>query len=98
MPLWDDREQYFASLETRQKVRQLQQESSIVLDNGRTQRLIGGRYVRETPTSYGLSASAGCCWRAPSGVTPSKGFRRDRSTAAAAIDSSLIRDDWSLFN
>ena len=45
VPLWDELEQQFASPETRQRVRDLQEESAIVLDNESKERALVGEVI-----------------------------------------------------
>ncbi len=45
VPLWDELEQQFASPETRQRVRTLQEESAIVLDNESKERALVGEVI-----------------------------------------------------
>jgi small GTP-binding protein len=45
VPLWDDLEEHFASPETKQRVRELQQQSAIVLDNESKERALVGEVI-----------------------------------------------------
>jgi small GTP-binding protein len=45
VPLWDELEQCFASLETQQRVRELQEQSAIVLDNESKERALVGEVI-----------------------------------------------------
>jgi small GTP-binding protein len=45
VPLWDDLEQHFASTETKQRVRELQEQSEIVLDNESKERALVGEVI-----------------------------------------------------
>ena len=45
MPLWDELEQYFASDEVKERVRQLQAESDLVLDNDSKDRALVGDVI-----------------------------------------------------
>lgn len=44
-PLWDEMEQFFASPEARQKVRELQEQSEIILDNESKERVLVGDVI-----------------------------------------------------
>ncbi len=45
VPLWDEMEQYFASPEMKQRVRELQEQSAIVLDNESKERALVGEVI-----------------------------------------------------
>ena len=45
VPLWDDMEEYFASPETKQQVRELEEQSAIVLDNESKERSLVGDVI-----------------------------------------------------
>ncbi|MBZ5571676.1 MAG: TIR domain-containing protein [Acidobacteriia bacterium] len=45
VPLWDELEQWFASLEIQQRVRELQEQSAIVLDNESKERALVGEVI-----------------------------------------------------
>ena len=44
-PLWDEMEQYFASPEAQQRVRELQEQSAIILDNESKERALVGEVI-----------------------------------------------------
>src|SRR5207244_1471594 len=45
VPLWDDLEQHFASPETKQRVRQLEAQAAIVLENESKERALVGEVI-----------------------------------------------------
>jgi hypothetical protein len=45
VPLWDELEQHFASLETKQRVRELEEQSALVLDNESKERALVGDVI-----------------------------------------------------
>ena len=45
VPLWDEMEEYFASQETRQRVRELEEQSALVLDNESKERSLVGDVI-----------------------------------------------------
>jgi hypothetical protein len=45
VPLWDELEQHFASAETKQRVRELQEQSALVLDNESNERALVGEVI-----------------------------------------------------
>ena len=44
-PLWDEMEQYFASSEAQERVRELQKQSQIILDNESKERALVGEVI-----------------------------------------------------
>jgi small GTP-binding protein len=55
VPLWDDMEQHFASPETKEHVRQLQQQSALVLDNESKDRALVGEVISTVALAGQLS-------------------------------------------
>lgn len=55
VPLWDDLEQYFASPETKQRVRELEEQSDIVLDNESKERALVGEVISTVALAGQLS-------------------------------------------
>jgi small GTP-binding protein len=55
VPLWDDLEQHFASAETKQRVRELEEQSAIVLDNESKERALVGEVISTVALAGQLS-------------------------------------------
>ena len=55
VPLWDELEQHFASPETKQRVRELQEQSAIVLDNESKERALVGEVISTVALAGQLS-------------------------------------------
>ncbi len=55
VPLWDEMEQHFASPETKQRVRELQEQSAIVLDNESKERALVGDVISTVALAGQLS-------------------------------------------
>jgi hypothetical protein len=55
VPLWDDLEQHFASLETKQQVRELEEQSAIVLDTESKERTLVGEVIATVALAGQLS-------------------------------------------
>jgi small GTP-binding protein len=55
VPLWDDLEEHFASAETKQRVRELEQQSAIVLDNESKERALVGEVISTVALAGQLS-------------------------------------------
>jgi hypothetical protein len=55
VPLWDDMEEHFASLETKQRVRELEEQSALVLDNTSKERALVGEVISTVALAGQLS-------------------------------------------
>src|SRR5262249_1847299 len=55
VPLWDDMEEHFASTETKQQVRELEEQSALVLDNTSKERALVGEVISTVALAGQLS-------------------------------------------